>query len=505
MLPAMALAQQERVLSFESVVAVQTDAVVRVHETIRVQVASGDMQHGLYRDFPVHYSTADGKKYDVSLTVLSVQRDGADAPYTIERESGMTRLAIGDDRTHIPTGVHVYSITYETDGYIRFLEDTDELQWSVTGNHWQYATDTVRATLLLPDSARVVQSSAYVRNSEGAETPHAFEDSTVTVVLVTNLDAKEEFVLQSSWEKGIIAEMREAQQRALFWKNNFEYVVGGIGILLVFIWLCTFWLRGFHQESGEITVQSTIPKGLSPAAVRVVNRMGYDRKTMATALISMAVKGALSIENKAGKKMLLHKNADANNALTADEELLHKALFAKGDTAILQAEQKEHVRYSESVLQQALQRQCEHVYFRTNTRALWGGIALSCIVVGSLLIPVVSGMASIPFRIVPFVLVLLVLGAQNVWFYRLLKVPTERGRALRDHIEGLRHFIMGEKEVGKDAVPMTVEHFEQYLPYALALDVEHLWGQSLATVGEQRVRGFGASSKSETTYVYNPS
>ncbi|NLI33773.1 MAG: DUF2207 domain-containing protein, partial [Deltaproteobacteria bacterium] len=79
----------------------------------------------------------------------------------------------------------------------------------------------------------------------------------------------------------------------------------------------------------------------------------------------------------------------------------------------------------------------------------------------------------------------------NVLFYRLLKAPTRAGRQILDKIEGFRMYLtVAEKDRLNMLNPpeRTPELFEKYLPYALALGVEHEWAKQfsdvLASAGE---------------------
>jgi uncharacterized membrane protein YgcG len=73
----------------------------------------------------------------------------------------------------------------------------------------------------------------------------------------------------------------------------------------------------------------------------------------------------------------------------------------------------------------------------------------------------------------------------NALFYYLLKAPTLSGRKLMDKIEGFKLYLsVAEKERLNIMNPpeKTPELFEKYLPYALALDVEHEWSEQFADV-----------------------
>ncbi len=100
------------------------------------------------------------------------------------------------------------------------------------------------------------------------------------------------------------------------------------------------------------------------------------------------------------------------------------------------------------------------------------GIAVSGAVFGAY--HVNGGVESLP--VLPFIAVALV--ALNILFFFLLGAPTALGRQALDEIEGLQMYLsVAEKErLNMEKVPdMTTEHFEELLPYAVALGVEKPW------------------------------
>ncbi len=73
----------------------------------------------------------------------------------------------------------------------------------------------------------------------------------------------------------------------------------------------------------------------------------------------------------------------------------------------------------------------------------------------------------------------------NLVFYRLLRAPTPLGRLTLDHIEGFRMFLTAVEQDRLDRMAppeKTPELLERYLPYAMALDVEHRWAAQFQNV-----------------------
>lgn len=82
----------------------------------------------------------------------------------------------------------------------------------------------------------------------------------------------------------------------------------------------------------------------------------------------------------------------------------------------------------------------------------------------------------------PFVLVGGFATMNGVFFY-LLRAPTAAGRIVMDEIEGLELYIRTAETARFNAVgapDFTTDHFEQLLPYAIALDAEEPWSDAFA-------------------------
>ena len=101
------------------------------------------------------------------------------------------------------------------------------------------------------------------------------------------------------------------------------------------------------------------------------------------------------------------------------------------------------------------------------------GILLGFIAYDSgILMPWLSGAA--------FALVML-----NIVFYQLLRAPTALGRKVLDEIEGLKLYLsVAEQDRMNFHNPpqQTPELFEKFLPYALALGVEHEWAEQFSAM-----------------------
>lgn len=83
------------------------------------------------------------------------------------------------------------------------------------------------------------------------------------------------------------------------------------------------------------------------------------------------------------------------------------------------------------------------------------------------------------------VLIFAGIAALHVVFHHLLKAPTRAGRDLLDKVEGFKLFlgaVEGDPLNRANPPTKTPEVFEKFLPFALALDVEHAWAEKFSGV-----------------------
>jgi hypothetical protein len=86
------------------------------------------------------------------------------------------------------------------------------------------------------------------------------------------------------------------------------------------------------------------------------------------------------------------------------------------------------------------------------------------------------------------VAVLLLMVAINYLAYFLLKSSTRAGRALAEQIEGFRMFLTTMGQDARTPLKGPPDWFERFLPYAMALNVEKVWGEKFAAAWAQTTR-----------------
>lgn len=384
--PTQAQAMEERIRSFASRITVRPDGALEVVETIRVVALGDHVRHGIRRDFPSEYRDRLGNRVRVGFDVRQVLRDGRPEDHHVVDAPNGKRVFIGKKDVLLSPGVYTYVLAYETDRQIGFGPDFDELVWNVTGNGWELDIDHVEAVVVLPRGAEVLQSHAYTGplgtepQDEGGSDYEEREDIDYNPVFTTTrwLAPGEGLTVAVSWPKGFVA--APTRTRAMGWllSDNAAPTIGLIGLALVLAYYLFAWLKvGRDPEKGPIVPLFAPPDNFSPAAGRFVARMGFDQKAFASALVDMAVKGFLRIEEQDGAYSL-KRTGQARAALTRDEDNLAAALFP-GGARELALKQANHARISSAVdvLRKNLSREFLRAYFAKNRVWLGVGLGLS--------------------------------------------------------------------------------------------------------------------------------
>ena len=375
------VAPDERILYYGSRIEVLEDGSMRVTDTIRVRSLGQVIRRGIYRDFPTIYSGSFFTRVVVPFAVLRVERDGVEEPFFTEDQSNGVRLYIGAADRFLDPGIYVYTIEYTTDRQLGFFEEHDELYWNVTGTGWSFPIDRVSATVSLPRQAtpETVRHEAYTGRQDARDRNYSSSISSrgeVAFATTTNLSAFEGLTIVVSFPKGWVHEPTAQDRRRAFLAANPVVLPGGVGILLVLIYYLVAWvLVGRDPNPGSIVVLYQPPFGLPPAAIRYLDRMRYDNKCFAAALIDMAVKGFVRLRETESDYTVERLNGDAA-LLSKGEQAIAKHLLS---TKKIRLTNRNHAKIRKAIrqLKLVLKAQFEGTHFSRNRGWIVPGLALS--------------------------------------------------------------------------------------------------------------------------------
>lgn len=538
----------EVITRYESDITVLPSAILHVIERITVRSQGQSIRHGIYRDFPILGRGPWGLRKTISFDVIKVLKNGVPEPYDVSPISNdlgklhLTRAKIGNADVTLDPGLYTYTIEYETYPQIRYFKDFDELYWNVTGNDWMFPIQSIQAHVKIPDGVPdgSVKLDGYSGPSGAKEKnfqSRIESDGSVIFESTKPYDTREGLTISVTWPKGYLKEPTpEEVNRELLNDNKdaFAAVLGGILSLLFFF---LTWSRyGRDPQKGTIIPLYAAPKDFSPADVRYMVS-GADNKGFASSLVSMGVKGAITIKQDSGT-LTVKKVPDAKDgALASEEKQIWGDLFRKGKSVTFSKSNGTVISAALSGFKKDVKDRNKKWFLNNWRYAIYGillllatllgiicfappvsqgvliflGVWLSMWSIGVVVLGVavvtawskIDGVGAVigalfitafatPFFLgelfaffalwqatsLPVVLSILILILSNVVFYFLIQAPTVEGRKILDQIEGFKMYLgTAEKDrLSQSLQPSkTPQLFEKFLPYALALDVEKEW------------------------------
>lgn len=535
----------ERILDFSTMVLVDPDGSLTVEEQITVQATGDQIKRGIVREFPTIYTDKNGRGVRVGFQLLSVRRDGQDEPYHTENRSNGIAIYAGQKNVFLQPGRYSYTLIYKTTRQLGFFSDHDELYWNVTGNGWRLPMDQVRCEVQLPGDAKALDVVSY-EGPQGSTEGRRFSGGENRIQLASSRPyaSGEGLTIAVSWPKGFVTAPSKAEEARNLLLDSGPLVPAAVGGAVLLLYYFLAWLRvGKDPAKGVVIPLYAPPQNFSPAMLRTLDRMGYDNNAFSCALVNMAVKRALRIEDE-GKTKLIFK-PEVKSGLSGDELLAFEALSAAGKSLVVERANHGVLRKAREAMKDALTKNLASTYFRANSGWLAPGIVITLLTVAGIGImspipPVVLFMSvwltgwtfgcftlvrqawrawqmrglrgktgalflslfALPFvggelagigvfmtqTSLPAAGVFLAMLLCNGLFYELLKAPTVIGRRIMDEIEGFKLYLTVAEEDRLNLLhppEETPELFEKFLPYAMALGVENEWGERFAAILER--------------------
>ena len=511
-----------------------------MHETIRVRSEGESFRHGILRDFPTVYRDRMGIHKCVNLRVLHAREEGSKTDqYATHKLSNGIRIRIGDPNTLLSPGEHTFELSYVATQELGFFAKHDELYWNVTGNGWQLPIDFVSADVKLPATVAVKdlklegytgKAGSRAKDVEARISP----DGIVQFVTAAPLQEGEGLTVVVGFPKGLVLEPSLTEKILYLLADNVGGLLApvGLGVILIYF-LVTWFLVGRDPKPGTVIVRYDPPEAISPAVLRYVQRLRFDDRILTCAVLDLAVKGYLTIQNTKSSYVLTRLR-HPDDALPVEEQHLMQELFANEDSLELGGDNYEIVRKALKSLKSDMKAEPKHKFAHSNFGWFLPGAVLSAatFIRMTSLIPgdeslVIGGVALTIFTTVfllilrsciraehgergGYVLLLFFFGLietiflvtvvwlasmasiffgilvlVNVLSFRWLKVISPEGRKLLDEIKGFREFLIAvdaDRFERLNPPEKSPELFEKLLPYALALGVEQQWSKQFTSV-----------------------
>ncbi len=530
---------------FNADIEINEDSSIVVTEEILVNVENIEINRGIIRALPVEYRDEKGNSVELGFELLEVKLDGREIQQQSVRAGPNMEVRIGDPNKIISKGLHTFLIRYQVQRHIGFFEDHDELYWNVTGKDFNFPVLEASCSVALPgknfgEGFNTIEWYVGQYGTKGNKNRARLDSG--RIITKSPLEPGEILTVVYTWPKGLVTPPPPPA------KDN-EKAQGAIAIAtfsLIFGWFWFAW-RKWGKDPDKKTVIPLFypPEGKSSAYLRYVRDMRVDQTGFTSAIIGLAVKGALIIEEVEGEKTFFGKNkghfvlskTDMNSEdLKPEEKALMMQLFPGSINRLpLLPDNSSIISSSMGSLARNFRKE-NNLIFTKNTDKMIPGLALYLagtagiylfsgeyplnfilasicglliIALGMMLgkaantsgqntkqiigrafpaavVALVGSAALIGEEFSPITFILFAASAGIIAVMRPLMVSrTLKGSNILSETEGLKLYMdTAEKERLEMFNPPeeTPELFEKLLPYALALDVAKTWGNRFENV-----------------------
>ncbi len=476
---------------YETRITILPSGILEVEENILVRSEGRAIRHGIFRDFQTVYRTEDGRRSRTTFSVRDVTLDGEPVPWTVTSLSYGKRVRIGDENRILSPGLHKVSIRFHSNRQLLFLPDRDELTYQAIPYNWDFPVLSADITVNLPEGAVISDykiSAGAVGAGEGGASADIIGPGQVHFRTDGLLRPGEGVTIALTWPAGHVLRPDRGDIVSWFIRDNISVLLALLGVLFIVSFYLWAWVKvGRDPPKGVIIALYQPPHKISPAAARFVLKQAWDDKGFSAAIVNLAVKGALRIEEADDKTIILHKSqiesrkatpSSGEKPLSSGEKALLRVLFRDKESLSIKQKNYKTLQKARTAHKKALTHEHMGVHFNLNRGVFVVGLLIS---VAFILASV--GTATY-FSFVMAVSILLLIFLNGLFFY-LLRAPTLKGRRLMDEIEGFKRYLeVAEKDRMNFHHPpeKTPALFERYLPFAIALGVEQKWGSQFDSV-----------------------
>ena len=473
---------------FDVRIDVRKDGTVAVEE--RIQVRFHGSYSGIFRWIPYGYTYPNGLRNQLHMKLDAVEDVSGNAlKHWTKRSRGRLEVKIAVPGAN--NAVQTVVLRYRAWDVIRLQRGKDEsygaydeLYWNVTGNDWVAPINVATAEVHLPDAidSDRIRTGAFTGKygargtgwTVDAPAAHTVRYSTTEMLL-----PGAGLTIAVTFPPGHVARPT-LWQRILWWISANWYAL--IPTLAFLLWLVIWRMFGRDAMAGRTIIPDwRAPEGLRPSEVGILADDQLDPRDLTAAIVDLAVRGVITIEElEKDWELTLHPEKRDAEELSGFEKKLLAGLF-RGDKTTVRMKTLKHKFFkdlkgirsgvlTDLVTKGLFEKRPDKVMER------WFGLTLLAVGI----------MAVVGFR------------ADVTWLYWAILVPaalgmfiiakqmprrTRKGLDALARVRGLEEYIVtAEAERMKD-LPMV--HFDQVLPFAIALGLHDRWAEAFDGIYEQ--------------------
>ena len=449
----------EYIESFDTVLEIRESGRLDITHSIDVHPHGDEIRRGVFFELPENIGPLEGFSATLNGKAIEPERDGDDL------------IVAAADPLEMHAS-HRFEVAYRAPVPLEQAgEDAVELRWRPIIDQFELAWRESTVTVAWPEGRMPARLPANGGHAGGAWRIH-YRGSGAGGADQTDIGALEVRWSADGWPDGVV------RRDVAHWARRAAMVVA---ILVLFGVLHSMWRavgrnRDNDRDVGRVATSREPPQGISPAAARYIEQMGFDETAFVAALVSLRVKGRITMEIDAEDQRLRLEQAaspDRNKTPSPGEKAVEKKLFADGSRVEMAPGSEAGMRAMKA-LSKTLGREHRGRHFVTNNRQRTIGFGLGSVVVAGGIALLVAELGAVmerdPIAIgLGFVAVAAGVLLPAIYF-ELLKAPTRAGVTVRREIAALKRHL-------EDSSPCheSPRHFVELLPWAIALEAEEAW------------------------------
>jgi uncharacterized membrane protein len=481
-------AKSWRVTDFNDSISISEDGSALVQE--RVTLAFVGEWHGIHRFIPVEYPGPRRTNFSLFLNVTGVtDGNGNKLKYDSSTSHGFRDLKI-----YIPDAVdatRTVVIDYTVRNGTRFFEDHDEFYWNVTGNDWPVPIDHASATVTFPAAASGslrAQAFTGVYGSAERNATANINGAQCSFETTNSLPMRGGLTIDIYIPKGIL------NQPSAF--TRWLWFIGSNPIVFLPFWtlavMFVVWHKWGRDPDPGVSVAPMYepPKGLSPAESGALLEDKIHPRDITSTIVDLAVRGFIKIEETQDKALVFHHKdyifhllipREKWDGLQPHERVMLENISADGEQTYLSALKNRFYTAIPRIRQDIMAELRNKGMYLLDPDTANGYSFLALVaIIAPLAIVQYTGYKDF-FSSMGLFAICGIISAIIWWlFARQMTAKTVTGGRTLVAVLGFQEFM---NRVDADRLKrMPSDTFEKYLPYAMALGVEHRWAQAFAGI-----------------------
>ena len=424
------------------------------------------------------------------LNVTSVtDGEGGRLKYQSSTSNGLRDLKI-----FIPGAVdttRTVEIVYSVRNGTRFFEDHDEFYWNVTGNDWPVPIDRAAAEVSFPSpAAGSLRAQAFTGVYGSAERDATTSVNGAVASFETNnpLPMRGGLTIDVYIPKGVLKEP-SSFTRALWFLGSNPIVFLPFWTFAVMFTL--WWYKGRDPDPGlSVAPMYEPPAGMSPAEAGTLLDDEIHPRDITCTLVDLAVRGFVKIEEVDDKGLVFHhkdyvfhllKPMAQWTELAPHERVMLTNVFGEGNDTRLSSLKNRFYTAIPVIKQDVMAALKNKGMYLVDPDSANGYSFAGVLVIAAPFLMLQFLWHKDVFSSIGLLIGAGILSAIIWWlFARQMTAKTVKGGRTRVAVLGFQEFM---NRVDADRLKrMPPDTFEKFLPYAMALGVEHQWAQAFAGI-----------------------